>query len=144
MYHAIVRRRVRGLWSELDRGNYQPIIETAAPDVSFRFIGETPLQADLSTRAELETWFRDLFERFPSIRFTPEAILVNGWPWKTLVNVRLRIDVVLADGTEYTNTASQWVALRWGRMVEDLVIEDTLALQRACAIQDRYAELARA
>jgi hypothetical protein len=35
--------------------------------------------------------------------------------------------------------ATQWLTLRWGRMTDDWVLEDTLALAAACAVQDRQA-----
>jgi hypothetical protein len=43
----------------------------------------------------------------------------------------------LADGTRYENDAVQWITLRWGRMLDDWVLEDTLALDHACRVQAR-------
>ena len=42
-----------------------------------------------------------------------------------------RISAPLPDGTTYHNEGVQWLRLRWGRIVDDWVLEDTIALQRA-------------
>ena len=53
--------------------------------------------------------------------------------------MRLAISATLPDGTPYRNQACQWITLRWGRMTDDWVLEDTLALAAACTTQDRLA-----
>jgi hypothetical protein len=47
----------------------------------------------------------------------------------------LTLSAPLADGSRYDNQATQWVTLRWGRMTDDWVLEDTKALDRAYSIQ---------
>lgn len=44
---------------------------------------------------------------------------------------RFRVEATLGDGTPYRNEGVQWVRLRWGRMVEDYVLEDTVRLAEA-------------
>lgn len=41
----------------------------------------------------------------------------------------------LADGSEYRNEGVQWVTLRWGRMVDDYVLEETARLADALGRQ---------
>ena len=60
---------------------------------------------------------------------------MKGWPWHTTAVVRLGVEATLIDGTTYSNEAVQWVHLRWGRMVDDWVLEDTIALDRALVTQ---------
>ena len=36
-----------------------------------------------------------------------------------------------ATAFDYRNEGVQWLRLRWGRMIDDWVLEDTIALQRA-------------
>jgi hypothetical protein len=57
----------------------------------------------------------------------------------TRVAVRLAISAPLPDGTIYRNEGVQWLGLRWGRMVDDWVLEDMVALQRALDQLDRAA-----
>ena len=76
-----------------------------------------------------------MFERFPDITFDVQDVIVSGWPWHTRIAVRIAIGATLADGTRYENEAVQWLTLRWGRMTDDWVLEDTLALDVACRRQ---------
>ena len=48
----------------------------------------------------------------------------------TRVAVRLAVSAPLPDGTTYRNQGVQWLHMRWGRMTDDWVLEDTVALQR--------------
>ncbi|MFD7641747.1 nuclear transport factor 2 family protein [Kitasatospora sp. NPDC059795] len=135
MYHAITRAKVRSLWRRIGAGDYLAAVETAAPDVRFRFVGDTPVSAELTGRDAFEDWFRALFARFPGLRLTLRDVVVRGWPWRTTVVVRLDVEATLADGTAYRNEAVQWLTLRWGRMTADEVFEDTKALDEACRRQ---------
>lgn len=135
MYHAIVRATVRRLWRRVGVGEYTAAVDMAVPDLHFRFIGDTPLGAELTTAAEFGTWFAAVFERFPGVAITLQRVASTGWPWRTSVAVQLAVRATLADGSAYRNTATQWVVLRWGRMVSIEVLEDTVAVDRACRIQ---------
>ena len=55
-------------------------------------------------------------------------MVVNGWPWNTVVATHLTISATLPDGRAYRNEGMQLLRLRWGRVVEDLIFEDTLKL----------------
>jgi ketosteroid isomerase-like protein len=137
MYHAIVRAQVRRLWQRVGSGDYRAAVALAAPQLHFRFAGEPPLGADLHGPADFERWFATLFALLPGLRFTLTGLVVRGWPWNTTVVARLSVTATLADGTHYTNEGIQWVRLRWGRMVEDYVVEDTARL--AAALQRQHA-----
>ena len=51
---------------------------------------------------------------------SPVDVLVNGWPWRTVVASHLVITTTLPDGSPYRNEGMQLLRLRWGRVVEDL------------------------
>jgi ketosteroid isomerase-like protein len=133
MYHAIVRRKVRNLWRTVGSGGggYRQAVALAAPDMRFRFVGDTPMGADLRGREAFADWFERFERTFPGLRLTLQDIVVQGPPWNTSVVTRLTVRGTLADGSGYENEAIQWVRLRWGRMVEDTVLEDTLRLDQA-------------
>ncbi|MEV0169827.1 nuclear transport factor 2 family protein [Streptomyces sp. NPDC050803] len=143
VYHAIVRRKVRNLWRAVggSDGAYRQAVELAAPDVHFRFVGDTPMGADVRGREAFAEWFRRFEEVFPGLRLTLRDVAVQGPPWNTTVVTRLHVRGTLADGSGYENEAMQWVRLRWGRMVEDTVLEDTLRLDRAYRIQQAALEI---
>jgi hypothetical protein len=69
-----------------------------------------------------------LYSYFPGIQFTIYKVIVQGWPWNTLVATRLSIAAPRSDGSAYLNEAMQFLRLRWGKVVEDRLYEDTYKL----------------
>lgn len=136
MYRAIVAARARAVWRRIDAHDVDAPWRMAAPGMRFTFVGDTPLGAELTGRDQFRAWLAAVFDRFPDVSFTVTDVAVRGWPWRTRVAVLLDIRATLADGSAYLNHATQWLTLRWGRMVEDWVLEDTLALDRACQVQE--------
>jgi ketosteroid isomerase-like protein len=137
MYHAIVRARVRRLWQRVGSGDYHAAVALASPKLHFRFVGDSPLGADLHGPEQFGQWFNRLYTLLPGLRLTLTDLVVTGWPWNTTVVARLAVTATLADGTSYTNEAFQWIRLQWGRMVDDHVLEDTAQL--AAALQQQAA-----
>jgi len=70
-------------------------------------------------------WFQRLFSYFPGIQFTVRHVIVQGWPWNTLVATQLSVAAPRADGSMYRNEVMQFLHLRWGKVVEDRLYEDT-------------------
>ena len=139
MYHAIVRARVRRLWQRVGNGDYHAAVALASPRLRFRFAGDSPLGADLHGAADFERWFSNLFTLLPGLRLALTGLTVAGWPWNTTVVARLTSTATLADGTPYANEAIQWIRLRWGRMTDDFVLEDTARLAAALQLQTAVA-----
>jgi ketosteroid isomerase-like protein len=139
MYRSIVAARTRKVWRQINAGNLDAPVRMAAEDLRFTFVGGTPLGASFVGRDQFREWFQGVFDRFPDVRFEVRDVVVGGSPWRTRVAVRLTITASLADGTPYANQAVQWITLRWGRMIDDWVIEDTLALDDACRRQAAVA-----
>lgn len=65
------------------------------------------------------------------VRFEPTEIVVAGGPWNTVVTTRLRITATLPGGSDYANEGVQFLRLRWGKVVEDHIYEDTQKIARA-------------
>lgn len=139
MYRMIVARQVRKLWARLAAGDADAAADQAADDMRFTFVGSTPLSAEFIGREQFRDWFRRVQKILPGIRFELVDVAVTGPPWRTTVATRLRATATLADGSAYRNDVAQWVKIRWGRMTEDWVLEDTLALQQACDIQAAHS-----
>jgi ketosteroid isomerase-like protein len=131
MYRLIVASKARATWRRIAAGELEAASDMAHNNLHFRFVGETLLGADLRGKDAFLAWFRQAAERMPGLTFGVDDVLVGGWPWNTRVAVRLAISAPLPDGTTYRNQGVQWLRLRWGRMVDDWVLEDTLALQHA-------------
>ncbi|MEV8632136.1 nuclear transport factor 2 family protein [Streptosporangium sp. NPDC051023] len=138
MYHAIVRSVVRRTWRKVNTGDYEAAVSMAAPDLRFRFVGDTALGADVRGPEAFRAWFARFTEHLPGVRLRLVDVVAGGWPWNTKVAVWLQVAGTLEDGTPYRNIAMQWVTLRWGRMVDDIVVEDTLKLDAALRRQQRH------
>ena len=136
MYKLIVRRNVRRVFAQLGRGDYEPVVRKFGPRSRFMFAGDHALGGERHGQDEAREWFRDMLGRFPGIRIEPVDVLVNGWPWRTVVASHLVITTTLPDGSPYRNEGMQLLRLRWGRIVEDLIFEDTLKLD---AVLRRFA-----
>ena len=131
MYHRIVKQIVRDGFERLSQGDYSAIVSKFAPGARFNFAGNHAMGADLRDVASIRQWFERLLRLFPGIKFEVADIRVSGMPWDTLVATQLVIRATLPDGRPYTNRALQGVRLRWGRIVEDYVYEDTYVLVNA-------------
>lgn len=124
-YHYIVTRIVRRTWARIDAGDLNAPSRMAARDVRFTVVGDTVLGGSWRGRGALLNWLRSFADRFARLRFHVEDIAVSGWPWRTRVAVRLAVEGTLTTGAHYRNHATQWLTLRWGRMTDDWVLEDT-------------------
>ncbi len=139
MYHAIVAARARAVWRRIDARDTSAAWAMAVPDLDFEFAGATAISGRLTGRDRFRAWLDAVFDLFGDLRFAVLDVAVTGWPWRTRVAVRLQITATLADGSPYQNTACQWLTLRWGKMTQDWVLEDTARLQRALDVQGRPA-----
>jgi len=136
MYHAVVARTVRALFTRINQGDWQAMVDMLAPRFEYRFLGDTAISGRRTTRAAMEAWWPRLFRLFPEARFEVLDVLVAGPPWATRVMTRVVIRARLANDEAYENEFMQAIRLRWGRIVTVTTIEDT---QRVAAALDRVA-----
>jgi DNA-binding PadR family transcriptional regulator len=74
-------------------------------------------------------WAASYGQIYPELaRLEPQAVLVNGWPPNTVVATRFVVQATTRDGKPYGNEGMQFLRLRWGRVVEDYIYEDTQKL----------------
>jgi ketosteroid isomerase-like protein len=132
VYHLIVRRRVRALLEQANRGNWEAIVAGLAPRFEYRFVGDTPLGGVRTTHAAMRLWFERLYRLFPGATFIPQTIVAAGPPWRTTVMTYVTINGRVPDGADgadgsrpYQNEFMQVITLRWGRMTSVLTLEDT-------------------
>jgi ketosteroid isomerase-like protein len=128
MYKLIVKRIVRRAFARLSEGDYEPVVRQFGPQSRFLFAGDHALGGERRGQDAVRDWFRQMLGLFPGIRIEPQDVVVNGWPWNTVVATHLSISATLPDGRPYRNEGMQLLRLRFGRVVEDLIFEDTLKL----------------
>ena len=127
----MVRRVARGTYRALSRGDYERVLQSFAPNAILEFPGDHALSGTFEGRDAIRSWFERLYAIFPDLRIEPESILVNGFPWDTVVATRFTITATLPNGGPYVNHGMQFLRLRRGRVVEDYLYEDTQLLAAA-------------
>jgi ketosteroid isomerase-like protein len=130
MYKTIVKRRIRSLFAEANRGNWQVIVDSLNPTFTYRFIGDTPLGGTRNKKSSMQDWFRRIYRLVPDAKLTPQTIVVDGMPWNTQIMTYVKFSGTLpsvegAKGVPYENEVMQLMQLKWGRIHSVLTIEDT-------------------
>jgi ketosteroid isomerase-like protein len=128
VYRLIVKRIVRRTFQRLSQGDYESIVKSFGPDSRFMFAGDHALGGERRGQGAVREWFEQMLRAFPGIQIVPQTVVVNGWPWNTVIATHLAISATRPGGREYRNEGMQLLRLRWGRVVEDLIYEDTLKL----------------
>jgi ketosteroid isomerase-like protein len=136
VYRLAVKRMVRRAYRQLSRGDYESVLKTFTPGSRFRFAGTHALGGERIGTEAVREWFEEVFRVFPDLQLEPETVVVGGWPWNTVAATRFHVRATLLDGHPYSNEGMQLLRIRWGRVVEDFLYEDT---QRIAAALDRMA-----
>jgi ketosteroid isomerase-like protein len=136
MYHALVRRRVRGLFDAVSHGNAEPVLKGFARNFEHCFLGDTALGGSRRTLSATRRWYERLYRLLPDIRFEVRRISVSGGPWNTLVLIEWDEANSGTDGVRTTNRGVHVARLEWGRMTQLVICPDTVGLK---ATLDRLA-----
>jgi ketosteroid isomerase-like protein len=132
MYHAIVRRKLRRAFEDINAGRFDGIVDQFAPVHRHVMAGRHALAGERRSRASTARWYERLQRVLPGLRFELRSIVVGGMPWRTVAAVAWDDRFPLPDGSIGTNSGVHEFELRWGR-VHSLVIHcDTDRLQRYC------------
>jgi ketosteroid isomerase-like protein len=129
MYHAIVRRRVRGLFDAVNRGNAEPVLQAFAPHFEHVFLGDHALGGSRQTLPATRRWYERLYRLLPDIRFDLRSIAVSGGPWNTMVVVEWDETNSGTDNVRTTNHGVHVMQLRWGRATRLIICPDTIGLK---------------
>ncbi|MGA2292391.1 nuclear transport factor 2 family protein [Bradyrhizobium sp.] len=132
MYHAIVRRKLRHVFSSLCQGNFEPGLDGLASRFDHVFSGTHALGGTRHTKAGMRRWFARLFLLFPKLDFTIKHIAVCGPPWNTCAMVEWQDTATPADGVPYFNDGTHFLRLRWGKVVSLHAYLDTQVVADTC------------
>jgi ketosteroid isomerase-like protein len=136
MYKAIARRKVRGLFEALSRGEWEEALADVAPDVHHVFPGDNAIGGERHSREAMGRWFERLYRLIPEIEFEVKEIAVRGWPWDMHVAVEWSDRGKAADGVPYENEGAHWMRLRRGKATYIHAYLDTEKVTEIC---DRMA-----
>jgi ketosteroid isomerase-like protein len=132
VYHAIVRRRARGIFESLGRGDWEEASADVAADVTHVFPGDHPLGGERHSREAMQRWFQRLYRLYPELEFEVHRVVAKGWPWDTWVAVEWSDRGKAADGVPYVNHGAHWIRLRWGKGVYIHAYLDTEVVADSC------------
>jgi ketosteroid isomerase-like protein len=138
MYHAIMRRKLTNLFSQLSRGNYESTFGDMAPAFEHVFAGEHAFGGTRHSVASFRQWFERLYRVFPDLQFAVRTVVVKGWPWNTVAVVEWEDWASTLDGQGYRNEGVHIIRLRWGRAVSLHVYLDAQKLADVCRRQARH------
>lgn len=128
---SITRHQYRRGFDALERGDVDALLARFHPDCTMTFAGDTPLGATALRGDDLRAWFERFLRLLPDRRFEIRRFAVTGPPWHQRVSAHVTIRSTIA-GEPYENEFAHFLTLRWARVVEDLVLEDTQRWDRAC------------
>lgn len=128
MLSLIVKNQVRQGFANLSRGNFNAIVNQMSPDVHFSFAGSHALGGEFHQRTTVHQWFERVHRLFPGLTITSDHIIVSGWPWDIRAVTQFSIQDTLPDGQLYENQGIQILRIRFGKIIEDHLIEDTQRL----------------
>ena len=130
MYHAIVRRKIRGLFDAVNQGDFHPVLASFTPDAEHVFIGENhALAGRRDNPASIRQWYERLHALMPDLTFMLHRIDVAGGPWATIAVIEWTERNSGTDGVETKNSGVHVVHLRWGKMTRLLILTDTVPVQ---------------
>ena len=127
MYHAIVRRRVEGLFAAVSHGDAGPVLDGLAPRFEHFFLGDHALGGRRTSLAATRAWYERLYRLLPDIAFELQAIRISGPPWNTLVSVDW-METNSAGGVRTHTPGVHVVRLAWGKMTYLGIYPDTTGL----------------
>ncbi|MFV0308208.1 MAG: nuclear transport factor 2 family protein [Desertimonas sp.] len=113
----------------LATGDLDGLLGQFAPGATLSFVGDGPLAADHLRGPMLRAWFERFVRLLPERCFEVQRVVVAGPPWRTRLAAHVRIRATIA-GHPYVNDFGHFLTIRWGRVTDDVVIEDTQPWER--------------
>jgi ketosteroid isomerase-like protein len=133
MYQWIAKRQIRQGFAQISAHDFDKLLSVFAPDVHFTFAGQHVMQADYHDLAQVRVWFDLVHRLFPTLKIEAKRIFIAGWPWDMWATVQFHVSDTLPDGNLYDNNGVQMLRIRFGRIVEDHLLEDTKVLDNTLA-----------
>jgi ketosteroid isomerase-like protein len=108
----------------LRAGDPRLLLALDAPDVTLVFPGQNSWSGWYRGKAQVAQWLRRFIAS--GIQTFPDEVIATGPPWRTTLCIRAHDHLVDGGGTTvYENRYVIWGRMRWGRLKEYEVYEDT-------------------
>jgi ketosteroid isomerase-like protein len=116
-------------------GNIKPTLMLDTPDVRFVFPGTNSWSGEFNGRDAHRKWLERLVR--VGVKTDPDEVAVSGFPWNMTVCIRGRSYMDSRQGERvYDNRFVIWGKLRWGKLYDYEVYEDT---EKATALDEYLA-----
>jgi ketosteroid isomerase-like protein len=130
LYHAAVRRLLRQVFAQLNRGEWRDVLKRAAEDVHHVFAGDNAIGGERHSREAMGRWFERVYRLVP-VDIEVRNVASSGWPWNTIASVEWIDQVRPAAGEPYVQHGTHWFRIRWGKVTEIHAYLDTEKVDRA-------------
>lgn len=135
MYKHIVRAKILRIFSELNKGNYEPVLSSFSREFEHWFVGDSALSGRRTSMAATRSWYERLYRIFPNIQFQLKGVAISGMPWNTLVTVEWTDTYTLLNNEKRDNCGVHLIRLKWGQGTSVRIYCDTNRLNENLAIQ---------
>lgn len=125
MQSWLAHRVISYVMGQTRKGNIRPTLMLDHPDVTLTFPGDNSWSGTFRGRAAVQAWLRRLAA--VGLQTFPDEVVATGFPWRSTVCVR-GVDHHRAPSGEivYENRFVIWGHMRWGRLIDYEVYEDTV------------------
>jgi ketosteroid isomerase-like protein len=132
MLSWVVKQLITWVMSRTRAGDIRPTLALDASDVTFVFPGKNSWSGTYHTRDAHRRWLERLVR--VGVKTDVDEVVAGGFPWNMTVSIRGRSWRDTPAGERvYDNRFVIWAKLRWGRLKEYEVYEDT---EKAQALDD--------
>jgi ketosteroid isomerase-like protein len=136
MLRAIVASQIRKGYGRVSTARFDELLAGFADDAVFQMMGEHALGGEQRGKAAIRAWFEEMHRLFPDLKLEPITVVASGPPWNMHAATRFRVSSAQAN---YVNEGMQFLRLRWAKVVEDRLFEDTQPLAEAIERQQAAA-----
>jgi len=137
MYHMIVQKIARRNCERVNTTDYEALLAECAPIIRHRFSGTHALGGARHDKVALRRWFERLGRVSPTLHLAVKDVWVKGWPHNTVIIMRWEATATNNDGSPYQNHGVHIIHMRWGKVVDIDVNEDSQAIAESLLIQAR-------
>jgi ketosteroid isomerase-like protein len=136
MYHYIVKKLVKKSFGLVNERRFTELVKGMALNVRHSFAGDHALGGVRNDQAAVKVWMERLGRVMPNLQIKINRINLKGWPNNTLAIVRTAT-ATLENGDSYLNKGVHFITLKWGKVTELDVYEDSLVVYNG--LQKQYA-----
>lgn len=136
MYNALIKYNIKKAFQQVNAHQYAEVANGLALNVKHHFSGTHALGGTRHDQAAVNQWFDRVGRLLPDLKLTITNVVVKGWPNNTLVIARWTAAATLQNGDAYRNDGVHFVTLKWGKITEMTVFEDSQAV--ANALEKQY------